>query len=52
MVEILHLWARGYLAGSSGNLADEMILQYIKDQEGELLLTTVDFNRPPLESLD
>ena len=30
-----HLWARGYLAVSSGNITDEMIQQYIDDQEGE-----------------
>lgn len=30
-----HLWARGYLAVSSGNITDELIEQYIKEQEGE-----------------
>jgi putative transposase len=30
-----HLWARGYLAVSSGNITDEMIQQYIQEQEGE-----------------
>ena len=30
-----HLWARGYLAVSSGNLTDEIIQQYIEEQEGE-----------------
>ena len=30
-----HLWARGYLAVSSGNITDEMIHQYFEDQEGE-----------------
>ena len=30
-----HLWARGYLAISSGNVTDEMIQQYIEEQEGE-----------------
>ena len=30
-----HLWARGYLAASSGNITDEMIQQYIEEQEGE-----------------
>lgn len=30
-----HLWARGYLAVSSGNITDEMIQQYIQQQEGE-----------------
>ncbi|MCB1832352.1 MAG: IS200/IS605 family transposase [Geminicoccaceae bacterium] len=30
-----HLWARGYMAISSGNITDEMIQQYIEEQEGE-----------------
>jgi putative transposase len=30
-----HLWARGYLAVSSGNITDELIQQYIQEQEGE-----------------
>ena len=30
-----HLWARGYLAVSSGNITDEMIQEYIESQEGE-----------------
>jgi len=30
-----HLWARGYLAVSSGTITDEMIQQYIEAQEGE-----------------
>ena len=30
-----HLWARGYLAVSSGNVTDEAIQQYIEEQEGE-----------------
>ena len=30
-----HLWARGYLAVSSGTITDEMIKEYIKEQEGE-----------------
>jgi putative transposase len=29
------LWSRGYLAVSSGNITDEMIQQYIEEQEGE-----------------
>jgi len=33
-----HLWARGYLAVSSGNITDEMIQQYIEDQEGEPII--------------
>ncbi len=30
-----HFWARGYWAVSSGNLTDELIQQYIDEQEGE-----------------
>ena len=30
-----HLWARGYLAVSSGTITDDMIREYIKEQEGE-----------------
>ena len=30
-----HLWARGYMAISSGNITDEMIQKYIDEQEGE-----------------
>lgn len=30
-----HLGARGYLAVSSGNITDELIQQYIQEQEGE-----------------
>ena len=30
-----HLWARGYMAISSGNVTDEMIQKYIESQEGE-----------------
>jgi putative transposase len=30
-----HLWARGYLAVSSGTITDEMIQTYIAEQEGE-----------------
>ena len=33
-----HFWARGYLAVSSGNITDEMIQQYIEEQEGELVV--------------
>ncbi len=41
-----HLWARGYLAVSSGNITDEMIKQYIDDQEGE---PVVDDSRFPID---
>jgi putative transposase len=30
-----HLWSRGYLAVSSGNITDELIQKYIDEQEGE-----------------
>jgi putative transposase len=30
-----HFWARGYCAISSGSITDEMIQQYIQEQEGE-----------------
>ena len=30
-----HLWARGYLAVSPGNITDELIQQYIQEQEGD-----------------
>ena len=30
-----HLWSRGYMAVSSGNITDEIIQKYIEDQEGE-----------------
>ena len=30
-----HLWARGYCAISSGTITDEMIAEYINEQEGE-----------------
>jgi REP-associated tyrosine transposase len=29
-----HLWARGYFVASSGNVTDEAIMAYIKQQEG------------------
>ena len=28
-----HLWARGYFACSSGNITDEVIMQYIENQD-------------------
>ena len=28
-----HLWARGYFAATSGNVTDEVILEYIRLQE-------------------
>ncbi len=29
-----HLWARGYMAVSSGTITDEMVQSYIDEQEG------------------
>jgi putative transposase len=28
-----HLWARGYFVASSGNVTDEVIIEYIKNQD-------------------
>ena len=48
-----HLWARGYLAVSSGTITDEMIQEYIKQQEGEQIADDSQFqidestNLPP-----
>ena len=41
-----HSWARGYLAVSSGNLTDEMIQEYIDEQEGEQI---ADDSRFPID---
>ena len=38
-----HLWARGYLAVSSGNITDEMIKKYIEEQEGEQVIDDSQF---------
>jgi len=43
-----HFWARGYLAVSSGNITDEMVKEYIEDQEGEQI---IDDSRFPIDSL-
>ena len=29
-----HLWARGYFVASSGNVTDEIIMEYIRHQDG------------------
>ena len=42
-----HLWARGYLAVSSGNITDEMIKEYIDEQDGE---PVIDDSRFPIDS--
>ena len=30
-----HLWARGYFVASSGNVTDEIIAEYIRNQDNE-----------------
>ena len=42
-----HLWARGYLAVSSGTITDEMIKEYIDDQEGEQISDNSRFQIDP-----
>ena len=41
-----HFWARGYLAVSSGNITDEMVKEYIEEQEGEQI---IDDSRFPID---
>lgn len=41
-----HLWARGYLAVSSGTITDEMVREYIDKQEGEQI---ADDSRFPID---
>ena len=43
-----HFWARGYLAVSSGNITDEMVKEYIEEQESEQI---IDDSRFPIDSL-
>ena len=43
-----HFWARRYLAVSSGTVTDEMIKEYIEEQEGEQI---IDDSRFPIDSL-
>lgn len=38
-----HLWARGYFAASSGNVTDEIIIEYIGSQEVEELQKSDNF---------
>jgi len=40
------VWAQGYLAVSSGRITDEMVQQYIEEQEGEPIL---DDSRFPID---
>jgi len=42
-----HFWARGYLAVSSGNITDEMVKEYIEEQEGEQI---IDDSRFPIDA--
>ena len=42
-----HFWARGYLAVSSGTITDEMIQEYIEEQEGEQI---ADDGRFPIDN--
>ena len=42
-----HFWARGYLAVSSGNITDEMIMEYIEEQEGEPVVDNSRFQIDP-----
>ena len=39
-----HLWGRGYFVASSGNVTDEVIMEYIRTQEVEELKTSDNFN--------
>ncbi len=41
-----HLWARGYLAVSTGTITDEMVREYIDEQQGEAI---VDDSRFPID---
>jgi putative transposase len=42
-----HLWARGYFAASSGNVTDEVIMQYIATQDLEERARDGDFTLAP-----
>ena len=42
-----HLWARGYFAASSGNVTDEVIMQYIATQDLEERARDGDFMIAP-----
>ena len=41
----------GYFAVTSGTITDEMINEYINEQEGEAVRMTVDLKSTPLEPL-
>ena len=42
-----HFWARGYFAVTSGTITDEMIKEYIEEQEGEQI---TDDSRFPIDN--
>jgi putative transposase len=42
-----HLWGRGYFAVCSGNITDELIQQYIQEQEGESIADDSRFEIDP-----
>lgn len=42
-----HLWARGYLAVSAGTITDEMVREYIDEQQGEQI---ADDSRFPIDT--
>ncbi len=46
-----HLWARGYLAVTSGTITNEMIEQYIEEKKVNLCKTMVDFQSTALKPL-
>ena len=46
-----HLWGRGYFAASSGNVTDEVIMQYIATQDLEERAHDGDFTISPLSRL-
>ena len=39
-----HLWARGYFAATTGNVTDEILMEYIRNQELEEQKNTDNFN--------
>ena len=39
-----HIWARGYFVASSGNVTDEIIAEYIKNQDNEERMRKDNFN--------
>ena len=46
-----HLWARGYFAASSGNVTDDVIMQYIATQDLQERARDDDFTIGPLSRL-